>query len=401
MNKQKFSKIMIRYWGRKDGKLAEDYILSYSREGEVVLDPFAGSGSIIAKALELKRRAIYNDLNSVVLIIAKANLLRKEAKVTLNKRYRDLYMIDYHGEKREVSYYLWEGDKITKAKLYYGPLIDYQGKDYEEEIPYPYPRDKLYYNDGNPFDKRRSVDRIDELFTRRNLLILSEILSEIPRDEKAIAAFISILYQSSKMARPNAGPWGVPCYWIPYRHVERNPYLLFEKALKRINKMGNGWVEGNAYEVLKGKADVTFLNADAKNLPLPDNSVDLVVTDPPFFDEVQYFELSYFYAAWLRVRLDFDNEIVVNHRRGKDEKTYLKELEKAIEEIHRVLKKDRHTVIMFHEESEEKVKAVREIISSFFTIEKENVTIMQQRIIGDRDTKRGRELRILVTTKCR
>jgi len=399
MNKQKFSKIMIRYWGRKDGKLAENYILSYSRDGEVVLDPFAGSGNIVAKALELKRRAIFNDLNPVALIIAKANLLRKEAKVTLSKRYRDLYLIDYQVEKREVSYYLWEGDRITKAKLYYGPLIDYQGKDYEGEISYPYPKDALYYNNGRPFDKRRTVDRVDELFTRRNLLILSEILSEIPRDEKALAAFISILYQSSKMARPNAGPWGVPCYWIPYRRAERNPYLIFEKALRRINKMGNGWVEGDVYGVLESKADVTFLNADAKNLPIPDNSVDLVVTDPPFFDEVQYFELSYFYAAWLKVRLDFDNEIIVNHRRGKEEKTYLKELEKATEEIHRVLKRDKFTVIMFHEERDEKVKEIRDVISSFFTIVKEDVAAMQQRTIGDRDTKRGRELRIIVGKK--
>ena len=399
MNKQKFFKIMIRYWGRKDSKLAEDYIISYSRDGEIVLDPFAGSGSIMAKALELKRRAIYNDLNPVALIIAKGNLLRKKAKVTLSKRYRDLYMIDYQGEKREVSYYLWEGDRITKAKLYYGPLIDYQGKDYEGEIPYPYPKDVLYYNNGRPFDKRRTVDRVDELFTKRNLLILSEILNEIPRDEKSLSAFISILYQSSKMARPNAGPWGLPCYWIPYRRAERNPYLHFEKALRRINKMGNGWIEGDVYGVLESKADVTFLNADAKNLPIPDNSVDLVVTDPPFFDEVQYFELSYFYAAWLKVRLDFDNEIIVNHRRCKEEKTYLKDLEKATEEIHRALKRDKYAVIMFHEENEEKVNEIRNVISSFFTIVKEDVAAMQQRTIGDRDTKRGRELRIIVAKK--
>ena len=47
-------------------------------------------------------------------------------------------------------------------------------------------------------------------------------------------------------------------------------------------------------------------------MPIPDNSVDLVITDPPFFDEVQYFELSFLAVAWLNLKLDFDNEIVVN-----------------------------------------------------------------------------------------
>ena len=399
MNKPKFSKIMIRYWGRKDSNLVENYILSLSKDGDVLLDPFAGSGSIIAKGLELKRRGIYNDLNPVALIIAKANIKRKETKVKLSKRHTDLYKINYQGEKRDVSYYVWEGNKIVKAKLYLGPLLDYQGKDVDVEIPYPYPKDALYYPDGRPFEKRRTVDRVDGLFTRRNLLILSEILSELPKDEKALAAFISILYQASKMSRPNAGPWGVPCYWIPYRRVERNPYLLFENALRRINKMGNGWIEGDVDKVLKKEADVTFLNADAKDLPIPDKSVDLIVTDPPFFDEVQYFELSYFYAAWLKVRLDFENEIIVNRKREKDAKKYVKDLEKAFREIHRVLKRDRYVVIMFHEESEEKVKEIRDMISSFFTIVRENEATMRQRIIGDRNIEKGKELKIIVARK--
>jgi len=399
MNEPKFSKIMIRYWGRKDSNLAENYILSLSKDGDVLLDPFAGAGSVIAKGLELKRRGIYNDLNPVALIIAKANIKRKEIDVKLSKRHTDLYMIDYQGEKRDVAYYVWEGNKIIKAKLHLGPLIDYQGEDVEVEISYPYPKDLLYYPDGKPFEKRRTVDKVDGLFTRRNLLILSEILSELPKDEKALAAFISILYQASKMSRLNAGPWGVPCYWIPYRRVERNPYLLFENALRRINKMGNGWIEGDVDKVLKKEADATFLNADAKDLPIPDKSVDLIVTDPPFFDEVQYFELSYFYAAWLKLRLDFENEIIVNRKREKDAKKYVKDLEKAFREIHRVLKRDRYAVVMFHEESEEKVKEIRDMISSFFTIVREDETTMRQRIIGDRNSEKGKELKIIVARK--
>ena len=49
---------------------------------------------------------------------------------------------------------------------------------------------------------------------------------------------------------------------------------------------------------------------------------------------------------------------------------------------------------MFHKESEEKVKAVGEIISSFFTIEKEYVTVMKQREIEDRDGKKRKRTKV-------
>jgi putative DNA methylase len=42
-----------------------------------------------------------------------------------------------------------------------------------------------------------------------------------------------------------------------------------------------------------------ILNGDSSSLPIPDASVDAVVTDPPYFDFVHYSELSDFFFAWL------------------------------------------------------------------------------------------------------
>lgn len=42
-----------------------------------------------------------------------------------------------------------------------------------------------------------------------------------------------------------------------------------------------------------------ILNGDSANLPIPDESVDFVVTDPPYFDFIHYSELSDFFYAWL------------------------------------------------------------------------------------------------------
>ncbi|HVA45036.1 MAG TPA: hypothetical protein VNH11_01510 [Pirellulales bacterium] len=42
----------------------------------------------------------------------------------------------------------------------------------------------------------------------------------------------------------------------------------------------------------------TVLETNAETLPLSDNTFDAVVTDPPYFDNIPYFQLSCFYWAW-------------------------------------------------------------------------------------------------------
>jgi putative DNA methylase len=49
------------------------------------------------------------------------------------------------------------------------------------------------------------------------------------------------------------------------------------------------------------------LHADARQLPLADASVDLVLTDPPYFDNIPYSELSDFFAPWLAMLGVIDN----------------------------------------------------------------------------------------------
>ncbi len=54
-------------------------------------------------------------------------------------------------------------------------------------------------------------------------------------------------------------------------------------------------------EIAEGTADVLLLAGDSSDLPIPSASVDLVVTDPPYFDNVHYSELADFFFAWLKM----------------------------------------------------------------------------------------------------
>lgn len=102
-----------------------------------------------------------------------------------------------------------------------------------------------------------------------------------------------------------------------------------------------------------------LLCGDSANLnALPNSSVDLVITDPPYYDNVHYSELSNFFYVWL-ARLAHhpcfqgelvptEGEAVVNKGQGKDEADYLRLLTAVFCECQRVLKSDGRLIFTFH-----------------------------------------------------
>src|SRR2546426_6396003 len=59
------------YFTRRPANVVRAYIQRYSEEGDVVLDPFGGTGVTAIEAFLLGRRAIHNDLNPFANFIAR------------------------------------------------------------------------------------------------------------------------------------------------------------------------------------------------------------------------------------------------------------------------------------------------------------------------------------------
>src|SRR2546422_11421246 len=59
------------YFTRRPANVVRAYIARYSQEGDVVLDPFGGTGVTAIEAFLLGRRAIQNDLNPFANFIAR------------------------------------------------------------------------------------------------------------------------------------------------------------------------------------------------------------------------------------------------------------------------------------------------------------------------------------------
>lgn len=89
---------------------------------------------------------------------------------------------------------------------------------------------------------------------------------------------------------------------------------------------------------------------------LPTNSVDLVLTDPPYFDDVQYAELASLFTVWAeavgllanRVAVDVCREAVPNPRRGTGAAEYQAVLTGVFTEVARTLKPAGRLVLTFH-----------------------------------------------------
>lgn len=97
------------------------------------------------------------------------------------------------------------------------------------------------------------------------------------------------------------------------------------------------------------------LNGDSASLPIPNQVVDAVVTDPPYFDFIHYSELSDFFFAWLAPVLateyPFFNRPTSYHEgevQNKQPEAFAVNLARVFSEAHRVLKTDGVLVFSFH-----------------------------------------------------
>lgn len=110
---------------------------------------------------------------------------------------------------------------------------------------------------------------------------------------------------------------------------------------------------------------------DSAQTELPDRSIDLVVSDPPFFDNVHYSELADFFFAWQQL----GNGAVHHTTRStaevqdSDASSFEAKLRGVFIECHRVLKDDGLFVFTYHHSKDEGWHSVAEaILGSGFVV---------------------------------
>jgi tRNA G37 N-methylase Trm5 len=93
---------MHKYWSKKPYNLVARYIERHSRTGDIILDPFCGSGVAIIEGIRLNRRAMGIDINPIAIVSTRMGLehvytnavkecfvrLRKEVEEQIDCLYR-------------------------------------------------------------------------------------------------------------------------------------------------------------------------------------------------------------------------------------------------------------------------------------------------------------------------
>jgi DNA modification methylase len=395
-----------KFWARKPHNVVARYIMHYSEKGEIVLDPFVGSGVTAIESLVLGRKTIAIDLNPISTfmteIIAKPVDIKKikDAYDRIKSKARDRIGSLYSttcgkcGQKVNIIVSVWErGNSYPIELRYYCPSCDRKrvkqpseqdkeniNKINDMKIPYWVPSVELRYPNGREYREGTHIKNestVASLFTKRNLLALSILCHEIENEDPNIRdflkfAFSSVVHLASKMApdrptRPFSSFWAQHRYWTPERFMESNVWSIFRSTIhgrqglirgkEDSNKVIEYYKEAKKFDDLQDSANILISTQSALDLSnIPDQKIDYVFTDPPYGGDIQYFELSTLWLAWLRGENNderfnlnwWENEITINAEQEKDFEYYHSRLHVAFREIYRVLKPRRYLTVTFH-----------------------------------------------------
>jgi putative DNA methylase len=116
---------------------------------------------------------------------------------------------------------------------------------------------------------------------------------------------------------------------------------------------------------------ILILNGDSSKIDIPDLSIDSIITDPPYFDFVNYSELSDFFFSWLSPVLserytyfknqDSSNKAEVQHR---DPLRFSVLLTNVFMECNRILKNEGLLIFSFHHSRSEGWAAIYQSITN-------------------------------------
>jgi putative DNA methylase len=168
-----------------------------------------------------------------------------------------------------------------------------------------------------------------------------------------------------------ANPWGTVKSSGAFRNLFRNRLLRaieYREAPTEINgRSGIGRVCSLPFtgDTMKwpppgqmGHRKIYLSCGDSANTEIPEKCVDLVITDPPFFDNVHYSELADFFFAWQCLCPTYSEAKTATTRhlsevQDADAERFTAKLRNVFTECHRVLKDDGLLAFSYHHSRKE------------------------------------------------
>jgi len=288
-----------------------------SKPGDLILDPFCGSGTTLVEAQRLGRSSRGIDLNPIAVLASKAKTLSRPASVITS------YI---SGLKREASLHLDKQLSTLQTIM-------------EPKIPDSVQIDKWY------------VPSVAEHLGR-----LWSFIQTLEAEARIIAeaAFSAILLPVCRETRH----WGYVCDNTTPKGDHKGDVLIeFCRVLDRLDK---AYRDRDAEIAASGQSDqaiksATVIGGEAATVlgTYPKASVDLVVTSPPYFGVCDYIKAQRLSMEWFGITIEELRLQEIGARskrhRGEASREYLDDLQTAFTATCRCMKKGAYMAVVIGE----------------------------------------------------
>jgi tRNA G10 N-methylase Trm11 len=317
------------YFTKQSWNVVQAYIANFSQKGDLVLDPFGGSGVTAIEAMMIDRKGINLDLNPMSIFIV--GNLTAPVKIT----------------ELQASFERIKGAYTAKEPLTEAEINTALTK-------YNYPKDwKL--------PKGSDVELVQDLFSKKQLAQLGFLKNLILQEKNTNVKNSLMLAFSSSLNKYNltfhytktdGGGDSAVFRYYRYRIApapdELNLWGIFETKFKKVIAAKRDIeYKINAATI----SNLQVVQGTATNLDfIKKESVDYIYTDPPYGKKIPYLDLSVMWNAWLDLPVteeDYENEAIEGGEHHKTKNEYNELMAKSIEEMYRVLKFDRWMSFVF------------------------------------------------------
>ncbi len=386
-----------KYWGKKPHEPLAYIIEQLTKPGQLVFDPFVGSGTAAREALLRGRRFVGFDINPVAVELSRLlinppthHLLKHATKIveqTAKHSILDSYRLE--DGTNFASHYLWEGDRLQK-------VWNNHGRKTRLELE-PTAHDLALFTSFSSYESRRvrspkffsngrinakSSMRLRDLFTGRAQRNIDILMDAFDKCDPRVQPYLKLCLTAASGQMTNmvfavtsrgkttgqtatkveVGSWVIG-YWRPDLHFEINVWNCFERRMSKLLKATQDGdpltgipIVDTIADLVNRKANACLVRGDSRELvlQLPAGSVDLLITDPPHSDRIPYLELSEMWNSILNADSDFEHEIVVSNakERQKTDSQYAKELGQLLAAVPRVLAPTGLCVLLFNARDE-------------------------------------------------